>query len=299
MDSLIVQKNQKENQKEKQKEIQKENQKKNKNMDLETFQKWVITSNLKNLIELSSILKLRLLSKNIKKMIDDVCLYHYMNSYKKAKEILYYDKSIYDNFSYKRTVVSNQFQIDYSKYSALQAPRVDDSGKLVKSNMPTEYFILLRIYKIYPSIKVKLFPIKHIYDMIDHQNKYLDSSASTSTLKSKNLDTIYTIPICYTKHFKKNKQDEQYISVLCYCYMVHKKSTSIFNGHFYSMDFNVDDMDNFKSFVDCVFEEIRHIIQQTSTEFPDVKYIPANIISKSKYFEEAFSEFYKKQYFNM
>jgi hypothetical protein len=253
----------------------------------ETFCRFLTLSYKKNQ-KLEQIINFRLLNRSIKKTIDGEFLYYHLDALSKVKNALYYDTKIYDKFYYQKMVLVNLLKKDIPKYLNIKAFTLSGAAK-----MPGEYYILLNYYIKYPSIKIKLIPIEILIKIIEWYGEFLLEKKTAQELDN----ILCTIPICYVEHNKKDRNDNNFISVFCYTNTVSKNLLDIFEKkHFCSKDLILLDLSNTKIFFESLINELKEItknvFEQDSSS--SVDYIPDNIATQNKYFGDAFSEFVKK-----
>ena len=70
--------------------------------------------------------------------------------------------------------------------------------------------MFIKWYKEYPTTKIKLYSPKVLHKLLKQQRQY-----TRKHLKYVN-NIVHLTPICYSKHYRANTDDNQFISVLCY-----------------------------------------------------------------------------------
>jgi len=93
-------------------------------------------------------------------------------TYQKIKDFLWYDKNEYDNFAYKRMMLGKIIRDNIDKYWGLKIPYIDiipadseimDQYIVERCEMPDEYYILLHIYELWPSTRVRMYPVVSLH----------------------------------------------------------------------------------------------------------------------------------------
>lgn len=133
---------------------------------------------------------------------------------------LFYDKDIYDEYYYSKLIVLSRWQRLWDRYNdkcVVMLEYVEDDledGDPVISiegtTIPMEFRMFLKKYKEFPTTKIKLY----------HPDTLKRLFISQKIHTRENMDEIENIvhftPLCYSKHYKTNIDDSQFISVLCY-----------------------------------------------------------------------------------
>jgi hypothetical protein len=243
--------------------------------------KLIILSHERKLIGYKKILELRLVNRAFKNVIDSQYLYHYLAALNKIKQIMTYDKTVCDQYYYKRIVEAKKFGKNFNEYEKLTLSSCSENASQ-ETQFPGEYYILLNYYNKYPSTKIKFISPEFLKELLNWQ-------------KSVNqIDVLFLVPIVYVEHYSKNKQDTQYVSILFYTHTLGSLSKMFTKNHYFSTDFEL------KELTPEVFEPVlelycKKITTKMLQHDKGIEYIPENIASKNKPFADIFTEFCKKQ----
>jgi hypothetical protein len=139
-------------------------------------------------------------------------------------DLLYYDRTIYNEFWYKRLMINQQIVSAKKKYLNIKLPVIRftelDLGDIVIPqfmvewyNMPDEYYVLLSILEDYPSCIVKPLELNRLEAIVNKQFKWLEQIILTMQDDSALDKIVLFIPICSIE------RDES-INYICYANVI-------------------------------------------------------------------------------
>lgn len=140
-------------------------------------------------------------------------------------KLLYYDKSVYDEHHIRRLLIlkklSNKYNLKIVPIFAVIEDDLNDSNNtclvttLISSELPFEFKVFLELYKMYPSDKIRIYPSEFMHTCSNNQNTLIRNTFLSNNIEEVN-KMITVHPLCYSKHYKCDISDKQYINVLCY-----------------------------------------------------------------------------------
>jgi hypothetical protein len=144
--------------------------------------------------------------------------------YSTCFDLLSYDRTIYNEFWYKRRMINQQIVSAKEKYLAIKLPVIRftelDLGDMVIPqymaewhNMPDEYYILLSILEDYPSCIVKPLELNMLNELVTKQFKWVEQIILTMQDDSALDKIVLFIPICSIE------RDES-INYICYANVI-------------------------------------------------------------------------------
>lgn len=137
-------------------------------------------------------------------------------------KLLYYDKGVYDEHHVRRLIILKKLAAGYDMelipIFALVEDDLDDIELIttvVNSGLPLEFREFLELYREFPSDKVRIYSPEFMMTCANMQGAVVRDTFMTSGAEEVNkMITIH--PLCYSKHYKGDITDIQYINVLCY-----------------------------------------------------------------------------------
>jgi len=147
---------------------------------------------------------------------------------REIKKSLEYDKKVYDEYSYKRDILSNMLALVEEEYKQLSVPGIqigisdlDEDESMVyvlDKALPLDMRIFLCEYFKSPNVIVKLYSPAFFRSVSESQAIILRKFLIND---EKSLENIMLFsPICYSKHYKKRAKDQQCMNILCYINIV-------------------------------------------------------------------------------
>lgn len=202
----------------------------------EIFFKW---ASCNELLILEELYELRQVCKEWKTIIETSCpeVAQWRCVQEGIQSVLSYDTKTYDQYSYKRRQIEAELQERVTKYESLMIPYLveyendfDNNGSTqeilygVETDIfLTEFYIFLNCYLNSPSPFIKIYKSQYIEEIIRLQQSHLcDILLNNSTLDQ----LLYFIPLCYSKHYKTQWDNAQYINAMFYVNCIDKKINS-------------------------------------------------------------------------
>lgn len=182
---------------------------------------------------IQKLLLLRKLSKSFKNIIESNDEINKIIEYKKMIQAkLFYDKNIYDQYSYLRITIKNNLKDKYKNYKSIQIPYINncqddfESDKLIyfvdKMSISIEFIIFVYEYIQNPAIYINLISYENINSInILHEKEirnYITNNYEPYGL-------ILFLPLIY---IKTENHNEKSIKVLCYVNVIDQEIENSF-----------------------------------------------------------------------
>lgn len=138
-------------------------------------------------------------------------------------KLLYYDKGVYDEHHVRRLIVLKKLATNYNfniiPVFAMIEDDLNDTGEvettIVNHELPLEFRTFLELYREFPSDKVRIYSPEFMNACARMQGTLVRNAFLENGVDDVNkMITIH--PLCYSKHYKGDITDIQYINVLCY-----------------------------------------------------------------------------------
>ena len=123
------------------------------------------------------------------------------------------------------------------------------------TQLPLEFQLFIKYYQEYPDTRIRLYQPKILQKLVLQQIQYTHKRSDTSRV-------VHLTPICYSKHYRGDMDDKQFISVLCY---VNALDNSVFNDlgsryeRFHVIILELDDLQDKKEHYDALVDAIFNI----------------------------------------
>ena len=211
----------------------------------------------------------------------------FLNYRARIEKVLYYDQSIYDRYSYERQIIADKLGIAIKKYAGIKIPilrEIDswDSGVIYTTAdrpIPNDILVFLHIYMRSPNVHIKIYLSETIGKVTTVHKARIQSG-----IEKKNTNNlILFMPICYSKHYKLNYKDRQYITAICFVNVVDRTLDQKFPAdrfiviHFELIDLE-DNVENRVKMMEHVANMTNSILSENTAEkMPEYCY-PEDII---------------------
>ena len=184
---------------------------------------------------------------------------------------LYYPKrqdgkpSIYKKDYYDKQIIISKSKSLWPKYDGplvVCLKYVEDDlfgdGIVVSAEgtqLPLEFRLFIKHYQEYPDTRIRLYQPKILQKLVTQQIHYTHQKPDTSRV-------VHLTPVCYSKHYKGDMDDKQFVNVLCY---VNALDKSVFNDlgslyeRFHVITLELEDMQDKKEHYDALVEAIFNI----------------------------------------
>lgn len=227
---------------------------------------------------------------------------------------LKYDVEIYNEFYYKRLIISNIFKKNYEKYFTIRNFKIkraeliadlDDNKTLsiyllINIHLPLEFLIFLKIYYLYPSIYIEVFPINFINKMIMLYRKIIQED-DKFLLNGIPENMLFLIPLCFSKKFQKNYNDETSINILCLINILDNDITinepMASNQSFIILNLKLLNIEDERNYFDEIQQFLLQIHHSLKNQDPDKKmkeyYYISNITTNASNFENCIKNIIK------
>jgi hypothetical protein len=180
-------------------------------------------------------------------------IYHKLLRYKLHK-LLYYDKAIYDEHYVRRLIISKKltefkYDLDLIPTFALLVDDLDDNPEeeydiittLLNNLLPLEFRTFLELYREFPSDKIRIYSPDFMSTVAHIQGTLIRNTFLTHGAEEVNkMITIH--PFCYSKHYKGDITDIQYINVLCYLNVIGEYGESTDNNRYFILILELDNL---------------------------------------------------------
>jgi hypothetical protein len=148
------------------------------------------------------------------------------------KKIINFDPEVYDQFTYQRLILKRLYVELLPLYQKLKLNVIDKTYTeddleddldttfylvycMVEKDFPIEVTLFIEMYSNYPEPKINLLQPEYINRFLLFNRKELNSLNLYLSTKPKYDNILFLIPVCYTKHYKQNYRDINYVTVLC------------------------------------------------------------------------------------
>jgi hypothetical protein len=178
---------------------------------------------------------------------------------KEIRKLLLYDDKVYDENYYRRLVLQNSLQGQDQVFKKTTMPGVqfcfsdlDEETMLfiVDKSIPLDVRIFFCEYFRRPNVIVSLYPANFIKSVSSQQASYLRQKLLIDTTLS---GVLLFTPLCYSKHYRVNLKDKQYVNVLCYTNIIDLNLESEFpamDERFVVFEIPVSNMDGEEHFTE-------------------------------------------------
>ncbi len=162
-----------------------------------------------------------------------------------------------------------------------------DAIAIIDDYLPKEFAVFLEVYKEFPSPKIKIYTPVSMKQILDMQFALTREFLIENKLVKK---LVHIHPLCYSKHYKNNMNDTQYINVLCYVNILGESEQV---ERFFVMILELDDLQDKKAHMTMLIEKINVITTKVSS---NIEYLEDLDLQT---FIKAFKIVFKQQSFNM
>jgi len=266
------------------------------------------------MIDNEKILELRVMNSEWRDVLNDIIpnMSYITSIYNHLNSILYYDKTVYDKFYYKRKVISrkiNRDEYNLPLINTVEEFDYDIDGQDCKQYMicgrkfPLDFYIFHNIYKEFSTPLMRLYPVKILKVIYTRQYLWLEELILESQFNEESKDTILLTPLMYVKHYSKNKDDPQYIASLCYVNIIDQDikndtNTNVEKDKYIIMKTRMDNIENNEFYFTNVSDILMDKTYKIRNEKDTVKNCE-NTIMSALGFKEALSELITCQNFNL
>jgi hypothetical protein len=229
----------------------------------------------------------------------------------KLRRYLWRDPDIYDNNSYKISMIRDDINSILYEYQNIQVPTVawcyddmaDDSNTKIyfisTKLVPVEYLMFIHEYSLSPSIQIKPYTPESVAGFTKEQISFLRGFEFNNFLDTK---VILLTPLVYSKHYRVNLKDKQYITVLCYVNLIDQLLESEFPDERYiTITVELKDLDDKDEHHKKLIKEILKITQSIMEPEQKMSYFiyPQNVAEKCESFDKSLEEIFSQQRFNL
>lgn len=173
--------------------------------------------------------------------------------------------STYKKDYYDKQIIISKSKAQWPKYNenlivclSVVDDDLFDEGSTISADrgpLPFEFQLFVKYYQEYPDTRIRLYQPKVLQKLVIQQIKYTHKRLSdTSRL-------VHLTPICYSKHYKGDMEDKQFINVLCY---VNALNSNVFSGlgssyeRFHVITLELEDMQDkekhYQALSDAIFD---------------------------------------------
>jgi hypothetical protein len=128
-----------------------------------------------------------------------------------------------------------------------------------RCKLPLEFELFIKRYKDYPNTKIRLYHPRVLQKLLlkqmVHTQKHLNKSDCI----------VHLTPICYSKHYKANMEDRQFISALCYVNALNDEvldDLGSFYERFHVITLEITDMQDKLEHYESLYGEIFDITKK-------------------------------------
>jgi len=273
---------------------------------------YIVIHNLVDVYKLYELLNIKAWREYILNASEDVA--ELLSCYEQTKKILYFDVNVYDQYYYKRQVLCNTLppqiqqlsKLKFSKIEITEDISLDDENVkeiiyfIGDTEVPDEYKLFLQIYQQNPSVFVRLYNYDVIDKMVVYNKTLLKSRIRQICETSTITNCLLLYPLVYSKHYKTNINDTEYINVLCYINIIDDNLKNVPLGDRYIyLRINVADLENNNAHYDTLINYLKEITCSILNDGPKVKdfYYPQDLLSASQTFDKCISQLLLNQKF--
>lgn len=189
-------------------------------------------------------------------------------------KLIYYDKGVYDEHHVRRLIILKKLsELKYeSELVPIFAMLVDDLDweldsspdecdvgiTIVNSALPIEFRTFLELYREFPSDKVRIYSPEFMNVCANMQGTLIRDTFMTSGAEEVNkMITIH--PLCYSKHYKGDITDIQYINVLCYLNVIGEYGEPTDKSRYFILILELDNLQDDDTHRKLLLEQIKVI----------------------------------------
>lgn len=184
--------------------------------------------------------------------------------------LLYYDKGVYDEHYVRRTIILRKItELNYDCELVPVLTLVDDDidstflalpkmSTLINTQLPLEFQIFLKLYRDYPSDKVRVYTPDFMEACANGQSNVVRKAFIEYGIDEANkMITIH--PLCYSKHYKGDISDTQYINVLCYLNIVGEYGIPSDNNRYFILILEMENLQDDESHKQLLIDQLKMI----------------------------------------
>jgi hypothetical protein len=173
--------------------------------------------------------------------------------------------STYGKDYYNKLTIRNRLKNLWEHYNSPLMVRLDyveddlfegDTVIAVESgHLPWEFEMFIKWYKEYPNTRIRLYRPELLRKLLKQQIRHTQDRLDCVD------NIVHLTPICYSKHYKGNMDDRQFINVLCYVNALDEAVLNDLGGfyeRFHVITLEIEDMqdknEHYEALCDAIFD---------------------------------------------